>query len=135
MAGSGDDAWDLLRFLTSEDAAYASARAVAMRLAPIERPSPNAKAPDDLPGGPRWWFPPFTGRLALDRFMARLYRTGVKALDEANDHGMEQIRHVGIIPFAPGNRAWLTAIETARRLVLREGRDPVDVARETLGAI
>ena len=88
--------------------------------------------PDDLPGGPRWWFPPYSGRVALDRFLAKQYRTGVKVLDEAHDHGMEQIRLVGTIPMAPGTRTWLAALEAARRAVLRDGRDPTDAAREAI---
>ena len=135
MAGASDDAWDLLKYLAGEDAAYASARAIAMRLPPIERPGSQARFPEDLPGGPRWWFPPYSGRIALDRFLARQYRTGVKPLDEAHDHGMEQIRLVGIIPFAPGTRAWLASLETARRAVLREGRDPIDAARDAIGRV
>ena len=132
MAGADDDAWDLLKYLTGEDAAYASARAVAMRLPPIVRPGQQGRAPDDLPGGPRWWFPPYSGRVALDRFLAKQYRTGVKVLDEAHDHGMEQIRLVGTIPMAPGTRTWLAALEAARRAVLRDGRDPTDAAREAI---
>ena len=132
MAGASDDAWDLLKYMVGEDAAYASARAVAMRLPPIDRPASQAHAPDDLPGGPRWWFPPYSGRLALDRFLAKQYRTGVKVLDEAHDHGMEQIRLVGIIPLAQGTRVWLAAIEAARREVLREGRSPMDAARDAI---
>jgi ABC-type glycerol-3-phosphate transport system substrate-binding protein len=134
MTGSSDDAWDLLKYMTGEDAAYASARAVAMRLPQIERPGSMARAPEDLPGGPRWWFPPYSGRLGLDRFMAKQYRTGVKVLDEAHDHGMEQLRSVGILPLAPGTRTWLAALEAARRAVLREGRSPRDAAREAISA-
>lgn len=129
LAGSSDDGWDLLKYLTSEDAAYASARAVAMRLPVIERPGPDARAPQDLPGGPRRWFPPCSGRLALDRFLSRLYRTGVKVLDEAHDHGLEQVRHVGTIPFGVRTRAWVDALERARRAVVREGADPGEAAR------
>jgi ABC-type glycerol-3-phosphate transport system substrate-binding protein len=132
MAGAPDDAWDLVKYLAGEDAAYASARAVAMRLPPIVRPGPRANAPEDLPGGPRWWFPPYSGRIALDRFLAKQYRTGVKTLDEAHDHGMEQFRTAGTIPFGAGTRAWLAALEGARRAVLREGRDPTDAAREAV---
>jgi ABC-type glycerol-3-phosphate transport system substrate-binding protein len=128
-AGATDDGWDLLKYLTGEDAAYASARAVAMRLPPIARASAQARAPEDLLGGPRWWFPPYSGRSALDRFLAKQYRTGVKVLDEAHDHGMEQIRAGGIIPFGPGTRGWLAALEVARRAVLQEGTDPIDAAR------
>ena len=135
MAGASDDAWDLLKYMSGEDAAYASARAVAMRLPPIVRPSPQSRAPEDLPGGPRWWFPPFSGRIALDRFLAKQYRTGVKVLDEANDHGMEQIRLVGTLPLAPGTRTWLAALETARRAVLRDGRDPTDAARDAIAVV
>lgn len=134
MTGSSDDAWHLLKYMAGEDAAYASARAVAMRLPPIERPGSTARAPEDLPGGPRWWFPPYSGRLALDRFLAKQYRTGVKVLDEAHDHGMEQLRSAGILPLEAGTRKWLAAIEAARRAVLREGHTPREAAREAISA-
>ena len=71
----------------------------------------------------------------LDRFLAKQYRTGVKVLDEANDHGMEQIRLVGTLPLAPGTRTWLAALETARRAVLRDGRDPTDAARDAIAVV
>ncbi len=132
VTGASDDAWDLLRYLSGEDAAYASARAVAMRLPPIDRPAPGARAPEDLPGGPRRWFPPLSGRVSLDRFLARQYRTGIKSLDEAHDHGIEQVRHVGTIPFGPGTRGWLVALEDARHAVIRDGRDPWEVAKEVV---
>ena len=133
-AGASDDAWDLLKYLSGEDAAYASARAVAMRLPPIVRASSGSRAPDDLVGGPRWWFPAYSGRIALDRFLAKQYRTGVKVLDEAHDHGMEQIRAVGIIPFGVGTRRWLLALDAARRAVLRDGLDPSDAARAAIAS-
>lgn len=132
LRGGSDDGWDLLRYLTGEDAAYASARAVASRLPTVTDPGSKSRKPSDLEGGPRRWFPPFSGRLALDRFMTQNYRSGIKIIDEANDHALEQLRHVHVWPFQSGSRRWIGAVETVRRAVVRDGMDPqaaVDEAR------
>ncbi len=132
LRGGSDDGWDLLRYLTGEDAAYASARAVASLLPAVTEPGSKSRKPSDLPGGPRRWFPPFSGRLALDRFMTQNYRSGNKIIDEANDHALEQLRHARVWPFQTGSRRWLEAVETVRRAVVRDGMDPrsaIDEAR------
>ncbi|GDX71488.1 hypothetical protein LBMAG38_25790 [Chloroflexota bacterium] len=132
LRGGSDDGWDLLNYLTGEDAAYASARGVASLLPVVSHPGSRSRKPSDLPGGPRTWFPPFSGRLALDRFMTQNYRSGIKIIDEANDHALEQLRHARVWPFQAGSRRWLGAIETVRRAVVRDGMDPrtaIDQAR------
>lgn len=132
LRGGSDDGWDLLKYLTGEDSAYASARAVASLLPPVADPSSHSRKPSDLEGGPRRWFPPFSGRLALDRFMTMNYRSGIKIIDEANDHGLEQLRHAQVWPFQSGSRRWIGAVESVRRAVVRDGLDPrtaIDGAR------
>ncbi len=132
LRGGSDDGWDLLKYLTGEDAAYASARGVASLLPAVSDPGSRSRKPSDLPGGPRRWFPPFSGRLALDRFMTQNYRSGIKIIDEANDHALEQLRHAHVWPFQAGSRRWLGAIETVRHAVVRQGMDPrtaIDQAR------
>lgn len=124
LRGGSDDGWDLLKYLTGEDGAYASARAVASLLPALADPSSKSRKPSDLEGGPRRWFPPFSGRLALDRFMTQNYRSGIKIIDEANDHGLEQLRHAKVWPFQSGSRRWMDALESVRRGVVRDGLDP-----------
>ncbi|HEV2124074.1 MAG TPA: hypothetical protein VGW38_15025, partial [Chloroflexota bacterium] len=55
---------------------------------------PDSSGPPGAPvAGRRLWFPPYSGQLAIDKSLAKLYRTGAKLLDEAHDHGLEQLRH------------------------------------------
>ncbi|HET7767854.1 MAG TPA: hypothetical protein VFN74_03700, partial [Chloroflexota bacterium] len=79
--GSPDSLWDALRFLVTEDAAIVDAAAEAA-LAPVAAGS----------GKPRW-YPPFTGQLRADKFLASRYRMEAKIPDEGRDHALEQLRH------------------------------------------
>lgn len=80
-AGSPDSLWPALRFLVEEDAAIVDAAAE------------SAQAPLASGSGKPRWFPPFTGQLRADRFLASRYRIESKIVDEGRDHALEQLRH------------------------------------------
>ena len=80
-----------LRFLVSEDAAILDAALEATQ-APIAGAG-SLRPPAAPQPGQRLWFPPFTGQLRADRFLASRYRTEAKIVDEGRDHALEQLRH------------------------------------------
>lgn len=125
LRGSDDAAWAAMKFLVSRDAAIIDAAwlvAQASLAGPVSGPSdPNQPIP-----GRRLWLPPFTGQLKVDRELAERYRTGSKRIDEARDHGLEQLRHARARPASliPGE-IW-PLLQEARRQVLFAGRAPRD---------
>jgi ABC-type glycerol-3-phosphate transport system substrate-binding protein len=124
---SRDTAWQALKFLVGEEAIRADAR-VQAATAPQAPPDSLGPPVRPLPGS-RLWFPPFSGQLAVDKSLARLYRTGVKLVDEAHDHGMEQLRHARFRDPTPAPHLVWPLLQEARRQSLERG-DP----REALQA-
>ena len=105
-AGSPDQLWPALRFLVSEDAAIVDAAADAAQ-APIATGS----------GKPRW-FPPFTGQLRADKFLASRYRIESKIPDEGRDHALEQLRHARPHERSPGSEQLWPLVRAAQHAAL-----------------
>lgn len=129
--GAPDAAWGALRFLAGEESAAAAAAAGAAAalagqhggsLAAPAVPG-AAAAPDTGPGQPLW-FPPFSGRIALDRRLAAGYRTGIELVDGARDHGLEQLRHARFLSPCIAPHDFWPLIEAAGRQVLTGGATP-----------
>lgn len=116
-----ETAWAALRFLVGEAATAGAAAAVAA-LVPVARPAdpgaPPSLRPLPAPGRPLW-YPPFTGQLTLDERLAERYRTGSKLLDEARDHGLEQLRHARFHPPSPSPDAIWPLLAEALNQALR----------------
>jgi ABC-type glycerol-3-phosphate transport system substrate-binding protein len=123
-----DVTWEALRFLVSEPAARAAARAVASE-APQADADPAAAQARGFQPERRLWYPPFSGQLAVDRLLAQIYRTGHKLLDEARDHGMEQLRHARYRPpcLAP-HAVWPLLAEARKQVLLGEAAAPEALA-------
>ncbi|MGH2350217.1 MAG: hypothetical protein ACRDJN_01215, partial [Chloroflexota bacterium] len=121
-----DTAWEVLRFLVSDEAALADAAATAALARVAEAPDPTT-SPPRYPGpaaGRPLWYPPFTGQLEIDRRLAETYRIGSKLLDEARDHGLEQLRHARFrLPCPVPHHVW-PFLGQARRLALRGTMTP-----------
>jgi ABC-type glycerol-3-phosphate transport system substrate-binding protein len=125
-----DAAWAALRFLVGEAAAGAGAAAGAAGAPPAgEGPAGPPDQSRPAPGRPLW-YPPFTGQLTLDRALAERYQTGSKLLDEARDHGMEQLRHARFHVPCPAPDAVWPRLAGAVRLALRGGATPADALRQ-----
>lgn len=126
-----DAAWHALRFLVSEGAAITAAASGAAR-APLAPPldplAPVPRRPLPPPGRPLW-YPPYTGQLDLDRRLAQRYRTGSKLLDEAHDHGLEQLRHARFHAPCPAPDAVWPLLAEALREGLRGAAAPADALK------
>ncbi len=95
-SGAPESAWTPLAFLVGEEAAIAGAAATAAS-APAARSAASdaagRSAAHDRAMAMRLWFPAFSGQLTVDLQLAARYRTGMKWLDDARDHGLQQLRH------------------------------------------
>jgi hypothetical protein len=139
LRGAPDQAWDMVQFLASDDAALADAQ-VTVRAAPQAQTA--TAGPPVAPASGRWlWHPPFTGQLAVDKRLARLYQTGSKRLDEGRDHGLEQLRHARYRPPCLAPQAIWPALAEARRQAIGGALTPREAlaaaqrqAQEELGA-
>jgi ABC-type glycerol-3-phosphate transport system substrate-binding protein len=125
-----DGAWDALRFLLGEAAILTGAAAGS---AGVPRqpdagqdgaPSPPPGRPLPVPGQPLW-YPPYSGQLAVDDLLAERHLTGSKTLDEARDHGLEQLRHARFRPPCPAPDAVWPLLAEALRQTLR-GAPPAE---------
>jgi ABC-type glycerol-3-phosphate transport system substrate-binding protein len=93
-ASAPDALWPAVRFLVTEDAAIVDAAAEATQAPQAGPPPPGAAGPPLRPQpGKYQWYPPFTGQLRADKFLASRYRTEAKVPDEGRDHALEQLRH------------------------------------------
>ena len=130
VRGAPDDAWQTLRFLVSEDAAIVDA-ATELGGAPIWTPSPVG--PPLMPGPlKRLWFPPYTGQLAVDKRLAGRHRTESKLIDEAHDHGLEQLRHARFRERSPAAEGLWPLLQEARMQAL-SGTPPHDALQAAQG--
>jgi len=130
VRGAPDDGWQALRFLVSEDAAIVDA-ATELDGAPIWTPTPVG--PPLLPGPlKRLWFPPYTGQLAVDKRLAGRYRTEAKLIDEAHDHGLEQLRHARFRERSPAAEGLWPLLQEARMQAL-SGTPPRDALQAAQG--
>ncbi|MGI8422972.1 MAG: hypothetical protein ACR2NO_02445 [Chloroflexota bacterium] len=118
-AGSPDALWPALRFLVGEDAAIVDASAEA------------AQAPASAASGRPLWFPPFTGQLRADRFLASRYRIDLKIMDEGRDHALEQLRHARPSERCPAPEEIWLLVRAAQRAALRgaSARESLEDAR------
>jgi hypothetical protein len=126
-----DEAWEALRFLVGQEAALAGAAAGAA-LAPVApAPDPTVPAPRyPLPvAGRPLWYPPFSGQVAVDEVVARRYTIGSKLLDEARDHGYEQLRHARFRPLTPDPGGVWPLLDEALQTALRGTATPADALR------
>ena len=129
LRGAPDAGWPALQFLVSEDAATVDA-AVDSLGAPLA--GTGTDGPPRLPAaGRRQWYPAYTGQLKVDRTLARRYRTEARLLDEAHDHGLEQLRHARFRERSPAAEQVWPLLEEARRRALQG--TPVREALETAG--
>ncbi len=122
-----DAAWEALQFLVGAPALMAGAAAAAV-LAPVAA-APDPSQPPPLrplpqPGRPLW-YPPYCGQLTVDRLVARRFNTGSKLLDEARNHGMEQLRHARFRPPSPAPHAVWSLLASALRQALK-GAPPAE---------
>ncbi|HEU5314960.1 MAG TPA: extracellular solute-binding protein [Chloroflexota bacterium] len=92
--GAPDALWPALRFFVTEDAAIVDAAAEATQAPQAGPLLPGTAGPPLRPQpGKYQWYPPFTGQLRVDKFLASRYRTEAKIPDEGRDHALEQLRH------------------------------------------
>ena len=122
-----DVAWEALTFLLAERAVLAGAGAGAA-LAPTA-PPPDPAAPPPLrplpTPGRALWFPPYSGQLTIDELLGERHQTGSKSLDEARDHGLEQLRHARFRPPCPAPDAVWPVLAQALREAL-QGAPPLE---------
>ena len=122
-----DVAWEALTFLLAERAVLAGAAAGAA-LAPTA-PPPDPAAPPPLrplpTPGRALWFPPYSGQLTIDELLGERHQTGSKTLDEARDHGLEQLRHARFRPPCPAPDAVWPVLAQALREAL-QGAPPLE---------
>lgn len=111
VAQAPDAAWDVLRFLIGEDAAIVDAAAMSAS-APVDRRDEQSGHTS------RWWCPPFTGQHTLDPALARSYRTPSPAVNDAHDHGLEQLRHALFRAPTPAARELWPLLQEARERAL-----------------
>jgi ABC-type glycerol-3-phosphate transport system substrate-binding protein len=108
-SGAPDGAWAPLAFLISEEAALSGAAAAA----PADQGA--GEAGRNSATATVRWFPAFTGQLAVDLHLAARYRTGIKGLDDARDHGLQQLRHAHFRRPCPAPPAVWDLLAAARR--------------------
>jgi hypothetical protein len=122
-----DAAWEALQVLVSAPAITAGAAAAAA-LAPVAAaPDPSLPPPSrplPQPGRPLW-YPPYSGQLTVDRLVAARFNTGSKLLDEARNHGLEQLRHARFRPPSPAPHAVWPLLTVALRQALK-GTPPAE---------
>ena len=122
-----DGAWEALQFLVSPAAILAGAAAAAARAPLATAPDPSLPPPlRPLPApGMPLWYPPYAGQLTVDREVAERFGTGSKLLDEARNHGLEQLRHARYRPPSPAPHAVWPQLTEALRQALR-GAPPAE---------
>ncbi len=126
LRGAPDEAWDVLRFLLSPEAALAGAQATARREVAAGHVAAGQEA-GGLIEGRVLWYPPFSGQLVIDRRLAALYRTGSKLFDEARDHGLEQLRHTRYPPRCPAPHDVWPLLAQARQDAILGSQSPAEV--------
>ena len=81
------------------------------------------------------WYPPYSGQLAIDKRLAEMYRTDSKQLDEARDHGLEQLRHGHRRPPTLAPEAVWPVLEQARQAALAGRSTPLEALQQAERAV
>ena len=97
-------AWEALTFLLAERAVLAGRAAAACPHRAPPRPRPRPPPPPHPRPGPL--VPPYSGQLTIDELLGERHQTGSKTLDEARDHGLEQLRHALPAPCPAPDAVW-----------------------------